>query len=144
MLNETVFGIRRLEFGLAVIRLAAAAFFLVWSIEKIVEPERAASVFQAFYFIESLPATGSLLVGVVQTAIILAFACGLWKLWTYGAVLLMHTVSTLSTIERLASPYSDINHLFWAAVPVLGALVALFILRNDDNFLTLGRSTHPE
>ncbi len=101
-------------------------------------------MFQAFYFIESLPAMGSIFVGAVQTAIILAFACGLWKIWTYGAVLLMHTASTLSTIGQLANPYSDINHLFWAAVPVLGALVALFILRKDDKWLTLGGSTHPE
>ncbi len=143
MLNK-ILNTRRLEFGLAVIRLTAAAFFLVWSIEKIVAPERAASVFQAFYFIESLPAMSSLLVGIAQTAIILAFACGLWKIWTYGAVLLMHTVSTLSTIGQLADPYNDINHLFWAAVPVLGALIALFILRKDDTWLTLGGPSHPE
>ncbi|MCE2510592.1 MAG: DoxX protein [Alphaproteobacteria bacterium] len=133
-------GTRRLETGLAIVRLTAAAFFLVWSVEKIVAPERAVGVFQAFYFVESLPAMGAVLIGVVQTAIILAFACGLWKLWTYGAVLLMHGASTLSTVAQLADPYSDINHLFWAAVPVLGALIALFILREEDKLLTLGGS----
>lgn len=132
---------RCLELGLAVIRLTAAVFFLVWFVEKIVAPERAAGVFQAFYFVESLPTMGAVVIGGVQTAIILAFACGLWKLWTYGAVLLMHAVSTFSTVAQLADPYNGINHLFWAAVPVLGALVALFILREEDTWLTLGRAS---
>ncbi len=100
--------------------------------------------FKPFISSNRFPPWAPIFVGVVQTAIILAFACGLWKIWTYGAVLLMHTASTLSTIGQLANPYSDINHLFWAAVPVLGALVVLFILRKDDKWLTLGGSTHPE
>lgn len=124
--------------SLAIIRLTVAAFLLVWSVEKILFPDRAAGIFKAFYSIESLPVMAVIGIGLVQTALVLAFACGLWKTWTYGIVLLMHAVSTLSTIAQLADPYEGINHLFWAAVPVLGALVALFLLRESDAWLTVG------
>ncbi|MEM8806498.1 MAG: DoxX protein, partial [Cyanobacteria bacterium P01_G01_bin.38] len=127
---------RKMEIGLATIRITTAAFFLVWSIEKIVAPELAQKVFARFY--ASNISTGfSITVGVLQTAIVLLFSAGLFKLWTYGALLGMHAVSTLSSYEPLLNPYTPPNHLFWAAVPVLGALIALFLMRKEDQLLTL-------
>lgn len=49
----------------------------------------------------------------------------------------MHAVSTLSTYKELLNPYEPPNHLFWAAVPLLAALIALFLLREEDNLLTI-------
>jgi hypothetical protein len=49
----------------------------------------------------------------------------------------MHTVSVLSTYQQLLNPYQSPNHLFWAGIPVLGALVALFILRKSDRLLAI-------
>ena len=51
----------------------------------------------------------------------------------------MHAVSTLSSYRQLLNPYEPPNHLFWAAVPTLAALVGLFLLRKDDVFLTVTR-----
>ncbi len=96
-------------------------------------------IFSKFYFSEI--STGiALAFGILQTLIILAFLAGLFKTWTYGAILGMHAVSTLSTIGQLINPYESPNTLFWAAVPVLGALIGLFLLRDRDRFLTLGNS----
>ncbi|NNL89991.1 MAG: hypothetical protein HKP25_13065, partial [Marinicaulis sp.] len=39
--------------------------------------------------------------------------------------------------ERIFDPFSGSNHLFLAAIPVLGALIALFMLRHEDTMLTL-------
>ncbi|MEL6299681.1 MAG: DoxX protein [Pseudomonadota bacterium] len=124
--------------ALLAIRLSAAAFFLVWALEKVLSPADGQRVFQNFYF-SSPPLEAIVAIGVVQTLVILAFAAGAFKLWTYGALLLMHAVSTLSTWARLIDPYSGPNQLFWAAVPTLAALAALFVLRRYDNLLAVER-----
>lgn len=127
---------KKLQISLALIRISTTLFFLVWSIEKIVKPEATQKIFQTFYFI-NLPIYGSYILGILQTLIILLFAAGLFKTWSYGALLGMHLVSVLSTYQRLLNPYEGPNHLFWAAVPALAALIALFLLRDSDRFLTL-------
>ena len=129
---------RKLGIGLALIRFSTGIFFLVWSIEKIIYPETIQKVFSRFYFMEISP-TISLAIGIIQTLIILAFMAGLFKIWTYGAILGMHAVSTFSTYKELFNPYEPPNHLFWAAVPTLAALIALFILRQEDNLFTFSR-----
>ncbi len=122
--------------ALLVLRVTLAGFFLIWSVEKILAPELALRVFETFYF--SSPSTTVLIViGVLQTGVVLAFLAGVLKTWTYGLLLAMHAVSTASSWERLINPYEPPNHLFWAAIPVLGALVALFLLRRRDTLLTL-------
>lgn len=127
---------KKLQIGLLSIRLAVSAFFLVWTLQKILMPEMAQRVFQTFYF--SAPSVEQLVItGIAQLAIVLAFAAGLFRFWTYGALLLMHALSTLSTYERLANPYESPNALFWAAVPVLAAMFALFLLRSQDRLLSL-------
>ncbi|NJM34000.1 MAG: hypothetical protein HC850_04010 [Rhodomicrobium sp.] len=89
-----------------------------------------------------------MVIGVAQTLVVVAFAAGAFKFWTYGALLAMHSVSTLSTWQRLIDPYTLPNHLFWAAVPTLAALLALFLLRRYDTLLAFhrenaGRSMSP-
>jgi CBS domain containing-hemolysin-like protein len=125
----------KLLISLAIIRISIGIFFLVWSIEKIVAPELAQKVFKNFYFSEISPGV-SVILGIIQTIIVLAFIAGLFKTLSYGALLGMHTASVLSTYQQLLNPYQPPNHLFWAGVPVLGALIALFILRKSDRLLT--------
>lgn len=127
---------RQLKIGLFLIRLSTGIFFLVWSVEKLIFPEVTQKIFSRFYMIEISP-TVAYGIGIVQTLIILAFMAGLFKLWTYGAILGMHAVSTLSTYKELLNPYEPPNHLFWAAVPLLAALIALFLLRKEDTLLTV-------
>ncbi len=126
----------KLLISLAIIRISIGIFFLVWSIEKIIAPELSQRVFKNFYFSEISPGI-SVIIGIIQTLIVLAFIAGLFKTFSYGALLGMHAVSVLSTYQQLLNPYQPPNHLFWAAVPVLGALIALFILRNSDRLLTI-------
>ncbi|WP_238062452.1 hypothetical protein [Psychrobacter sp. Ps3] len=74
-----------------------------------------------------------LAIGIVQLIIILSFAAGLFKTWTYGLVLLLHTVSTVSTFSLYTRPFD--NLLFFAAWPMLAACIALFLLRDWDNLV---------
>lgn len=130
---------QQLKIGLALIRLSTGIFFLIWSVEKIIKPETTQKIFAKFYMMEISP-TIAMSIGVLQTLLVLAFMAGLFKIWTYGAILGMHAVSTLSTFKELLNPYEALNHLFWAAVPLLAALIALFLLREEDLLLTIGGS----
>jgi hypothetical protein len=128
---------RTLEISLLLLRLSLGAFFLVWSIDKIINPEHAERVFAGFYMM-SISGEVVLAAGIVQAVIVLAFMAGAFKTLTYGALLLMHAVSTLSTWKHLIAPYSpDTSILFWAAVPLVFALVALFTLRGRDRLLAV-------
>lgn len=121
----------RLPLMLFILRLSIAAFFAVWAVEKIAAPELAAQVF-AYFYVE-VPSLWSLQVtGTLQLAIVTLFTLGVAKTWTYGALLAMHTVSTLATWQQLLTPFTPPNHLFWAAVPTLAAIALLFVLRDQD------------
>ncbi|MGV2831861.1 DoxX protein [Myxosarcina sp. GI1(2024)] len=127
---------RLLEISLAIMRLSLVLFFLVWSIGKLIVPELTQKIFATFYFSEISP-TVSVGLGGIQTVIVLIFLTGKFKTLSYGAVLGMHTVSLLSTYQQLLNPYQPPNLLFWAGIPVLGASIALFLLRERDRLLTL-------
>lgn len=122
---------------LAALRLSIALFMILWALRKVLDPVAAERVFATFYAV----APGSILVvlfGVAQLLILIAFALGLAKTLSYGAVTVMHAASTLSTSERLVTPYDGSNLLFWAAVPILAALVMLFLFRREDRLLSVG------
>ena len=131
-----------LAVALLIIRWSAAAFLLVWALDKILGPNAALRTFTKFYLL--LDSTSVIAaIGIVQLALVLAFAAGAFRTWTYGAVVLMHVGSTLASWSKYMEPWERPNILFWAAIPVLGALVALFILRNRDTLLAFdarGRS----
>ena len=127
---------QQLKIGLFLIRLSTGIFFLIWSVEKLIFPEVTQKIFSRFYMMEISP-TIAYGIGIIQTLVVLAFVAGFFKIWTYGAILGMHAVSTLSTYKELLNPYEPPNHLFWAAVPLLAALIALFLLRKEDTLLTV-------
>ncbi len=132
---------RPLEISLAVMRLSMGVFFLIWASEKIFAPEIARRVAETFYF--TSPSNEALLItGLAQVVLIGAFMAGLFRFWTYGALLLIHTMSVLTTWNRLIDPFTPPNHLFWAGVPLIATLLALFLLRDRDNFLVfrMGRT----
>lgn len=128
--------VKQLQISLALIRFSTGIFFLIWSLEKLIHPEKTQKVFAKFYMMD-ISSSVSYGIGIIQTLLVLAFIAGLFKLWTYGAILGMHAVSTLSTYKELLNPYEAVNHLFWAAVPTLAALIGLFLLRESDNLLTI-------
>lgn len=136
----------KLEVSLLIMRLAIAAFMLVWAVDKVIAPEHAHAVFSHFYFSAPSPAVLKS-IGFSQIAVVVAFAMGFARFWTYGAILLMHAASTASTYAQLLNPWGGDRPqlLFWAAVPVLAAMIALFVLRDRDRLLSVDawRATRP-
>jgi len=131
---------RNLEVSLFLIRISTAVFLLVWAVDKIVNVKHAQGVFSTFYYWKAASPEALAAIGAVQVVLLLGFAAGAFKTWTYGAVLLMHAAGTLAGWSRMIPPYGpQSSQTFWAAVPVLAAIVALFLLRDRDRLLAFGR-----
>jgi len=127
---------KQLPLALLLLRLGIFIVFLVWTLDKLLYPEHAAKVAGAFYGLENLGDNIFYIMGLAQLALILAFLAGLFKTWTYGAILIFHGASTLSAFGKYLQPFD--NLLFFAAWPMLAACAALFLLREYDT-LTLSR-----
>jgi hypothetical protein len=56
----------------------------------------------------------------------------------------MHAASTISTYPHIIHPFSEGRQLlFWAGVPVLAAMLSLFLLRDRDRLLTISSAGQP-
>ncbi|MEO0983047.1 MAG: DoxX protein [Pseudomonadota bacterium] len=122
--------------ALVILRITLGVFFLLWAAEKILMPEISNLIGAAFYGF-TLPMGVVQALGVAQVLLVLAFAAGMFRTVTYGLMLLFHAGSTLSTWAILIDPYGRTasgipHHLFLAAIPTLGAILALFLLRRRD------------
>jgi putative oxidoreductase len=74
--------------------------------------------------------------GAVEIVIAGCLFLGLYRTAAYGAALALHAVTMLVSWRQLLDPWGDpANHLFIASVPVLGAFIALFLLRHWDRGL---------
>lgn len=127
---------KHLGISLFILRVSVFIVMAMWSLDKLLNPGHAAAVFENFYFLAGMGSTVLLVIGLVQLAIEIAFVLGLWKFWTYGFVLVTHAISTISSWQQYIDPFN--NMLFLAAIPMLGACIALFLLRDDDQYLSLG------
>lgn len=121
----------RLPAALLVLRATLGVFMLLWAVEKFVRPGTSAQIWESFYGI-GLPAGLSPWLGAAELLLVAAFLAGAWRRWSYGLVLLINLASIGSTWPQLLSPYEGSNHLFLAGIPVLGAFVALYLLREWD------------
>ena len=127
---------RRLALSLLLLRLSLGLVMMVWAFDKILNPTHGAAVFEGFYGLSGLGESVIRTIGVIQGVIVLAFLLGLARTWSYGAVLLMHAVTTFVSWSAYLQPLKNI--LFFAAWPMLAGLIALFLLRQQDQIASLG------
>jgi len=130
----------RLPVALPGLRLSLALVFAAWAADKFLNPDHGAAVFQGFYGLEAVPAGLVYAAGAVQAVLVAAFALGVAKTWSYGAVGLMHAVTTVVSWKAYLGLE---NILFFSAWPMLAGLIALWSLRDEDRLLTLGRRRSP-
>ena len=126
-----------LPIALAILRYSLSAFLAIWVVEKFVKPETTSAIWEAFYLVGGMPEAGSYAIGAIQAVALLGFVLGVAKFWSYGFWLVSHGAGTLLTYKILMTPYEGSHHLFWAAVPVFGAFLTLFLLRKEDSIGTL-------
>ena len=123
--------------SLLLLRLGVFVVFFMWTIDKFLNPAHTAAVFAKFYLIGNLSETLAYVVGALQMIIVFMFLLGIKKQFSYGFILLMHLISTLSTYEKYFDPWSSPNLLFYAAWPMLAACAALYLLREEDTKWTV-------
>jgi len=125
---------QRLQVSLFLLRIGVFIVMLMWTLDKLVNPEHAAKVFAGFYGItDALPLM--LFVGLAELALVVLFLLGLFKRWSYGLVMILHAVSTLSSYPKYLDPWGSL--LFFAAWPMLAACIALYLLRDSDTLFTV-------
>lgn len=122
----------KLELSLLLLRLSVFLVMFMWAIDKFINPGHAAKVYELFYYIAGLEAVVMYAIGAMEIGLLLLFLVGYKKKYTYGAVLVFHAVSTLSSFKQYLAPFDGPNLLFFAAWPMLAACLALFLLRDRD------------
>jgi len=149
----------RLNIALLTIRLTAGAFLLVWASLKFLRPEWMVNVFRGTYGLEWITQDYAYAVGSVQMALVLLFILGLFRTPVYALVTIMHGTGIIGAllsggmlfkgglIKALSTGTFEIGYtnfpanLLWTSLATLGALVALFILRNHDGYTIDGMRT---
>lgn len=121
---------RQLAISLLLLRLSVFLVMFVWTLDKFVNPDHAARVFETFYQLGGLSNEIFYIIGAIQLLIILGFLAGFKKRWTYGIVLFLHSVSTFASFRQYLDPFN--NLLFFAAFPMLAACFTLYYLRKYD------------
>jgi putative oxidoreductase len=131
----------RVPFCLLLIRLGVFFVLFMWNMDKFLHPLQTSRIFAGFYNVGGQDALLGLsqlsyefvyVMGTLQLALILAFLLGLAKRYVYGAVFLLHSVSTLAPWERFLSPFTSHTLLFLVSFTMLGGCFALYFLRSRD------------
>ncbi|ANK81851.1 MAG: hypothetical protein TEF_14390 [Rhizobiales bacterium NRL2] len=128
---------RRFGAALAVLRVALGVFLLVWGLEKFIVTERSVAIFDYFYGVSASTAATYVL-GALESVLAVAIIVGAFRRWSYGIGLLVHAATTIVSARLIIDPWGLISgepqHLYLAAVPILGAFAALYLLRDLDSF----------
>ena len=128
-----------LRLPLFVTRILIALFLLPWVAMRFVTPDSAKGVAGKYYGpVGDLPDIAFTIIAVLWAVLLLAFVLGFKKRLSYGLVLVLHTVGTLTTIPYLIPGTENFNILFMAALPTIGAMWLLYVLRDRDTLLSLG------
>jgi len=125
---------RRIAEVLLGLRASVLLVMLVWALNKFMDPAHAAKVYGSFYLIGGLGRGVMYMIGAVELIVLAGFAAGIRKRLTYGAVFLLHAISTVSSFRQYLAPFQNI--LFFAAWPMLAACFALYRLRDLDTMWT--------
>lgn len=104
----------------------------------LLRPGHAAGVFKKFYQIDLGAPTVFYIIGALEAVLILLFVTGAAKRFSYGAVLALHAISTLSAYRQYLQPFD--NLMFFAAWPMLAACIALYLLRDLDTLCAVQKA----
>ncbi len=135
---------KRLGVALVILRVSLGVFLLVWGLEKFIIPDRSIAIYGFFYGLSATKAV-TYVAGALECLLALAIIIGAFRRWSYGLGLLLHAVTTIATAKLIIDPWGLISgeaqHLFFAAVPLLAAFLALYLLRDCDTYSFDARRT---
>ncbi|MCZ2723571.1 hypothetical protein O1D97_18635 [Marinomonas sp. 15G1-11] len=127
----------KLSWVLFGIRASVFLVLIMWTLDKLINPGHTAAVFKTFYAISDIGPSLILAMGIVQAAIVISFLIGFQKRWMTLIILVLHLGSTLAPMARYFDPFA--NLLFFAAWPILAAIVGLYVLRDFDTKFSIDK-----
>ena len=129
---------QQLSLVLFLLRIGVAIVFIMWTGNKFFNPTNAQDVWSGFFFMPEVGKIIFLSVGIAEAILVFLFITGLFKSFSYLAIMVIHTFSTLAPYEIYLNPYGGgPNLLFFAAFPMLAACFALYKLRAYDTKFTI-------
>ena len=117
-------------------RLTLGIFLLLWSVGKLVVPSSTVRIASHFYGI-ALPEAAPAFMGSAELVLSLALLAGFARRPVYALAIVLHATSTLASWRQILDPFGIArpgDDLFLAGVPVLGAFIALYLLRGFDTY----------
>ncbi|MGB5856012.1 MAG: hypothetical protein WBH20_12255 [Oceanisphaera sp.] len=121
---------QRLQWSLLFLRLGVFIVMIMWTLDKFINPEHSALIFEKFYGVNNSSEILTYTLGTIQTILVISFLAGIKKRITYGIILVLHSISTLSSYNQYLDGFN--NLLFFTAWPMLAACFTLYILRDQD------------
>jgi len=120
-------------------RLSIAYFLLPWILMRFTDAKAAQGISAGYYKMSWLTEDMVKVIGVLWLLLLIAFVLGFKKRISYGLVLLLHVVGTLTTIPYLIIGMDGMRAVFFAAIPTIGAMWLLYALREHDTIGTIDK-----
>ncbi len=132
---------RKIKLALLIMRLGIGSFLAVWTSLKFIRPEWMVNVFRNTYGLDWITADYAYGVGTIQALLVLAFVLGIYRTLSYSIIVVMHGTGVVGALlgGGLLNFAKFPNNLLWTSVATLAALVALWILRDLDEYTVDGQ-----
>lgn len=124
-----------LKLPLFLTRLSIFYFMLPWQLMRFTTPESVIGIAKKHYKF-TMPEAVPMITGVLMMILLIAFVMGFKKKISYLLVLILHALGTLMTLPKLIIGLESFYILFAAAIPVVFAMLLLYILRDEDTMLS--------
>jgi len=124
-----------LKLPLFLTRLSIFYFMLPWQLMRFTTPESVIGIAKKHYKF-TMPEAVPMITGVLMMILLIAFVTGFKKKISYLLVLILHALGTLMTLPKLIIGLESFYILFAAAIPVVFAMLLLYILRDEDTMLS--------
>ena len=128
-----------LRLPLFLTRLSIFYFLLPWQLARFRDPEFSGRISEKYYHVGAIPQELGLAIGVLWMILLLAFVTGFAKRISYGLVFLLHAGAIIVTLPHYILYTASFNQLFLAAIPAAAAMGLLYLLRDHDTLLAIGK-----
>ena len=125
--------------GMLLLRWGVAWFIFVWAVAKFLAPAQYQFILKRFDGVE-VELTWVHVIGAAQVAICVLVFLGLFRTWSYAALVAIHGFTITRIWPRLVDPFEisekgfPVNRNASIALAVFLAMVALWLLRHRDEW----------
>lgn len=130
---------RRDALAVFILRLGLAWFIFVWAANKILAPKQYQWLAKRFDNVD-LSLTQIYLVAAIQIVLCILVVLGVFRLFSYGSLAIMHLFTVLRRWEGFLDPFAlsakgfPINRNQVIDLAVMAAFIALILLVHRDHF----------